>query len=216
MKVLVVGGAGFIGSYVVDYLLANNLASAVVVYDNFSSGQRWHLRHHAADKRLTVWENDIGDPALLRAAEDADLTIHLASNADIAKAVVEPDIDFRQGTTLTQTVLEAVRKAGCRHVLYASGSGVYGDTGNERVAEDFTPMRPISTYGASKLAGEALICAYCAMFDLKAFSVSLRQCRRRSADPRCRLRLPAQIARRPIAARGHGRRPSKQAVYRRG
>jgi UDP-glucose 4-epimerase len=168
VKVLVVGGAGFIGSYVVDYLLANNLASAVVVYDNFSSGQRWHLRHHAADKRLTVWENDIGDPALLRAAEDADLTIHLASNADIAKAVVEPDIDFRQGTTLTQTVLEAVRKAGCRHVLYASGSGVYGDTGNERVAEDFTPMRPISTYGASKLAGEALICAYCAMFDLKA------------------------------------------------
>jgi UDP-glucose 4-epimerase len=168
VKVLVVGGAGFIGSYIVDRLLANEAANSVVVYDNFSSGRQWHLRHHAADARLTLWQNDIHDRDIFRAAQGADLTIHLASNADIAKAASEPDIDFRQGTALTQIVLEAVRRVGCPHLLYASGSGVYGDAGTLKVAEDFTPMRPISTYGASKLAGEALICAYCAMFGLKA------------------------------------------------
>jgi UDP-glucose 4-epimerase len=168
VKVLVVGGAGFIGSYIVDRLLADGTASSVVVYDNFSSGQHWHLQHHAADARVTLWQHDIHDADIFRAAAGADLTIHLASNADIAKAASEPDIDFRQGTALTQIVLEAVRRAGCPHLLYASGSGVYGDTGTRTVAEDFTPMRPISTYGASKLAGEALICAYCAMFGLKA------------------------------------------------
>jgi UDP-glucose 4-epimerase len=168
VKVLVVGGAGFIGSYVVDYLLKNELATKVVVYDNFFAGQHWHLRHHAADPRLAVWQKDINDADIFRAAQGADLTVHLASNPDIAKAATEPDIDFHQGTALTQIVLEAVRKAACPYLLYASGSGVYGDTGAERVAENFTPMRPISTYGASKLAGEALICSYCAMFDLKA------------------------------------------------
>lgn len=168
MKVLVVGGAGFIGSYVVDYLLDRNFASAVVVYDNFSSGRHWHLRRHKNDQRLTLAQNDLHDPDIFQIAHGTDLTVHLASNPDIARAVTEPDIDFRQGTALTQIVLEALRKGGCRHLLYASGSGIYGDTGNERVAEDFTPMRPISTYGASKLGCEALICSYCSMFDLKA------------------------------------------------
>ena len=168
MKVLIVGGAGFIGSYVVDHLLAKNLASSVLVYDNFASGKQWHLRQHAGDPRLTVWEKNIYDADIFKAAQGAELTVHLASNPDIARAATEPDIDFREGTALTQIVLEAARKAACPYILYASGSGVYGDTGTLTVAEDFTPMRPISTYGASKLAGEALICSYCAMFGLKA------------------------------------------------
>jgi UDP-glucose 4-epimerase len=168
VKVLVVGGAGFVGSYIVDYLLETKLASSVLVYDNFTAGKEWHLRQHADDPRLTVWKKDIYDADIFEAMQGADLTVHLASNPDIAKAATEPEIDFRQGTALTQIVLEAVRKAACPYLLYASGSGVYGDTGTQTVAEDFTPMRPISTYGASKLAGEALICSYCAMFGLKA------------------------------------------------
>ncbi|HEY1749165.1 MAG TPA: NAD-dependent epimerase/dehydratase family protein [Xanthobacteraceae bacterium] len=168
MKVLVVGGAGFIGSYVVDYLLGSNLAESVVVYDNFSAGTRAHLRQHKDDRRVTMCANDIYDSAIFAAAEGASLAIHLAANPDIAKALTEPDIDFHQGTALTQIVLEALRKGGCRHLLYASGSGVYGDVGSERVSETFAPMSPISTYGASKLACEALICSYCAMFGLKA------------------------------------------------
>lgn len=168
MKVLVVGGAGFIGSYVVDYLLSKNLADSVVVYDNLSAGQRAHLRQHKDDRRVLIWAKDIYDLDIFAAAEGAGLAIHLASNPDIAKALTEPDIDFHQGTALTQIVLEALRKGGCRHLLYASGSGVYGDVGSDRVSENFAPMLPISTYGASKLACEALICSYCAMFGLKA------------------------------------------------
>ena len=168
MKVLVVGGAGFIGSHVVDYLLGKNIANSVVVYDNFSAGQRAHLRQHKDDRRVLTCAKDIYDSEIFAAAEGAGLAIHLAANPDIAKALTEPDIDFHQGTALTQIVLEALRKGGCRHLLYASGSGVYGDVGSERAGENFAPMLPISTYGASKLACEALICSYCAMFGLTA------------------------------------------------
>jgi UDP-glucose 4-epimerase len=92
----------------------------------------------------------------------------LAANADIAAATTDPQIDFAQGTHLVQIVLEAMRKEGCKKLLYASGSGVYGETGYEFVKEDFSPMEPISTYGASKLGCEALICSYCHMFDMQA------------------------------------------------
>ena len=92
----------------------------------------------------------------------------MAANPDIAKAVTEPDIDFKQGTALTQISLEALRLGGCKRVLYSSGSGVYGDVGHEFVAESHSNMMPISTYGASKLGCEALISSYCHMFGMKA------------------------------------------------
>ena len=97
-----------------------------------------------------------------------DVVIHLASNPDIARAVTEPDIDFREGTCLTQQILEAMRRSGTPRLLYASGSGVYGDLGELEATEDLGPLIPVSTYGASKLAGEALIASYCAMFGLTA------------------------------------------------
>src|SRR5262249_28223433 len=97
-----------------------------------------------------------------------ELVIHLASNPDIARAASEPAIDFHEGTYLTHNVLEAMRQTRTPLLLYASGSGVYGDLGELEVNEDHGPLLPISTYGASKLAGEALICSYCHMFDLTA------------------------------------------------
>jgi len=97
-----------------------------------------------------------------------DVVIQLAANPDIAAAVTDPDIDFREGTILVRNVLEAMRISGCRRILYASGSGVYGDFGATEVIEDQGGMRPISTYGASKYACEHLISAYCHMFDLTA------------------------------------------------
>jgi UDP-glucose 4-epimerase len=93
--------------------------------------------------------------------------IHLASNPDIARAVTEPDIDFREGTELIHLVVEAMRRTGTREILYASGSGVYGNLGEVEAREDMGSLEPVSTYGASKLAGEALICAYAHMFDLR-------------------------------------------------
>jgi UDP-glucose 4-epimerase len=165
--ICIVGGAGFIGSHFVDRLLASDATERVTVYDNFSSGREWHLAHHQNDSRLDVVKADVRDlEELVRAMDGHDTVVHLASNPDIARAATEPAVDFDQGTLLTHHVAEAARRGGVQRVLYASGSGVYGDLGEHEVAEDYGPLVPVSTYGASKLAGEALFASYAAMFGL--------------------------------------------------
>jgi UDP-glucose 4-epimerase len=166
-RICIVGGAGFIGSHFVDRLLASDATERVTVYDNFSSGREWHLAHHQNDSRLDVVKADVRDlEELVRAMDGHDTVVHLASNPDIARAATEPAVDFDQGTLLTHHVAEAARRGGVQRVLYASGSGVYGDLGEHEVAEDYGPLVPVSTYGASKLAGEALFASYAAMFGL--------------------------------------------------
>jgi UDP-glucose 4-epimerase len=163
----IVGGAGFIGSHFTDRLLKDPATDAVTLYDNFSSGREWHYAQHAGDARLHVVKADVKDTVAVRdAMAGHDVVIHLASNPDISRAVTDPDIDFREGTQLTRNVVEAMRVTGVRRILYASGSGVYGDLGSREAVEDHGPLVPVSTYGASKLAGEALIASYCYMFDL--------------------------------------------------
>ncbi len=109
-KFFIVGGAGFIGSHFTDHLLADASVTRVTLYDNFSSGREWHYAHHANDDRLRVVRGDVNDlDALRRAMDGHDVVIHLASNPDIARAAREPDIDFREGTQLTQNVVEAMR-----------------------------------------------------------------------------------------------------------
>jgi UDP-glucose 4-epimerase len=164
----IVGGAGFIGSHFTDRLLAEQGTRRVSLYDNFSSGKEWHYAHHAGDRRLRVVPGDVHDFDRLREAmRGHDVVIHLASNPDIARAASEPDIDFREGTELTHLVVEAMRRTGTRRILYASGSGVYGEAGAVEAREGHGPLVPVSTYGASKLAGEALIASYAHMFDLR-------------------------------------------------
>jgi len=164
---IILGGAGFIGSHFVDYLLDNNLANKVTIYDNFSSGREWHFQKHLKNNRFKVIKGDIKElPDLRSAMAGYDIVIHLASNPDIARAATEPDIDFWGGTYLTQNVVEAMRVTSAKKIIYASGSGVYGDLGEIEAAEEYGPLIPISTYGASKLAGEALISCYCHMFGL--------------------------------------------------
>jgi len=170
-KIFIVGGSGFIGSHFCDYLLAHTNTEKVTAYDNFSSGRPWHLAKHKTDERLNIIKGDVRNLTLLQNAMTGhDTVIHLASNPDIAKAATEPAIDFDQGTILTNNVLEAMRMAGVSRILYASGSGIYGDVGHLEVAEDHGPLIPISTYGASKLAGEALISAYCHMFEMSGLA----------------------------------------------
>jgi UDP-glucose 4-epimerase len=167
-RYIVVGGAGFIGSHFVDRLLGDPATAAVTVYDNFSSGRRWHIEAHAEDRRFSVVEGDVKDlETLTKAMAGHDTAIHLASNPDIAKAATQPDVDFYEGTFLTHQVVEAMRRSGARTILYASGSGVYGDMGEVEANEQHAVGEPISTYGASKLAGEALISAYSFMFGLR-------------------------------------------------
>jgi UDP-glucose 4-epimerase len=168
-RFFIAGGAGFIGSHFTDRLLCDRGVETVTLFDNFSSGRQWHYAHHQGDPRLRVVHGDVKDLAALeRVMAEHEVVIHLASNPDIARAATEPDIDFREGTFLTQQIVEAMRRSGVPRLLYASGSGVYGDLGHYEVEEDYGPLVPVSTYGASKLAGEALIASYCAMFGLRA------------------------------------------------
>jgi UDP-glucose 4-epimerase len=169
MKAFVTGGAGFIGSHLVNRLLKYEGAERVVVYDNFTSGQRSYLEALISDPRLSVVEADLKDAERIRQAmAGCDTVFHLAANPDIAKAVTQPDIDFWEGTYLTQNVLEAMRQTGGNRMFYTSGSGVYGENPAVDFPESYGPCIPISTYGASKLASESLIAAYCHMFGLVA------------------------------------------------
>jgi UDP-glucose 4-epimerase len=165
MKYLIVGGAGFIGSHLVHRLLKTSDTTAVTVFDNFSSGRLSFLADVESDSRLKIATGDAQSiEALLPHCQGVDLMFHFASNPDIARAVTEPTIDFYSGTLLTQNVVEAARRASVPRVLYASGSGVYGEMGTEFYSESPITAQPVSTYGASKLAGETLLCAYSAMF----------------------------------------------------
>jgi UDP-glucose 4-epimerase len=163
-RFFIVGGAGFIGSHFAEHLVARG--DSVTVYDNFTSATEEHLapvRDRVRVVRADVHERD----RLVEAMRGHDTVIHLASNPDIAKAIADPDVDFREGTELTRNVVEAMRATATRSILYASGSGIYGDLGDREVHEDHGPLVPISPYGASKLAGEALISAYSFMFDIR-------------------------------------------------
>ncbi len=172
MRHLVIGGAGFIGSHTVIRLLLEKHATAVTIYDNYSSDPGSadnRLKDVLDHRKLTIIREDVKDMCrLTEAMRGCDAVWHFASNPDIAKAMTDPTVDFREGIALTQNVVEAMRVSGTTNLVYASGSGVYGDAGEVPTRENFTPMRPVSTYGASKLAGEALICSYCYMFGMSA------------------------------------------------
>src|SRR5262249_22230978 len=116
-RYFVAGGAGFIGSHFTDRLLSDSSVRAVTLYDNFSSGREWHYEQHRNDSRLCVIRGDVKNiDALTSAMKGHDIVIHLASNPDIARAVVEPEIDFREGTMLTNNVVEAMRRSGIRTI----------------------------------------------------------------------------------------------------
>jgi UDP-glucose 4-epimerase len=166
---LVVGGAGFIGSHFVQELLDRQVGLVRVV-DNLCSGTLDHISDFQDNSNFDFRQFDVENSELLaEAMKGINTVIHLASNPDIAKAAREPRIDFMQGTVLTESVAEAARISGVETVLYASGSGVYGDAGDLVLTEE-SSLKPISTYGASKLAGESLLASYAFMFGLKCLA----------------------------------------------
>ena len=167
-KYLLIGGAGFIGSNCLKRLMACE-SNQVTIFDNFSTGRQWHVDEYKENPMVEIIQGDIKDIKYLKKVmEGKDTIYHFAANADIAKAVTEPSIDYWNGTHLTNNVLEAMRMAGVSRIIYTSGSGIYGDTGNDMVIENNITQLPISPYGASKLASEALISAYSHMFDMEA------------------------------------------------
>ena len=168
MKYLIVGGLGFIGSNFADYLLNNG--QEVVIVDNLESGKIEFLEQHKSNPNLNIIIHDIRDWGVIKVELikfNIDCIIHLASNANIAEAITYPGIDFENGTLITHHVSELARILKIKKVVYASGSGVYGDRGMNLLAENGVELDPISPYGASKLAGEALLRSYAYMFDIE-------------------------------------------------
>lgn len=164
----IAGGAGFIGSHLTHELLLRP-EDEVVVFDNLVSGSVSHLAEHLDNPRLRLIQADLQElETVVEAMRGADHVYLFAANPDIAAAVEDPGVDFWQGTFLTHNVIEAARINRVPRITYASGSGVYGDLGEQEVDERFGPLIPVSTYGASKLGCEAMLAAYAHMFGIHA------------------------------------------------
>jgi UDP-glucose 4-epimerase len=168
MRIFVSGAAGFIGSSLVDRLLARG--DAVVGYDNFSTGQRRFLKDASGHPAFTLVEGDMLDlDRLARAVEGCDFVFHLAANADVRFGTEHPRKDLEQNTIATYNMLEAMRRTSARRIAFSSTGSVYGEATVIPTPE--TAPFPVQTslYGASKLAGEALISAYCEGFGFTGY-----------------------------------------------
>jgi UDP-glucose 4-epimerase len=164
----VTGGAGFIGSNLVDRLLADG--HRVTAYDNLSTGQLPFLASAARNPRFSLVEGDVLDlPLLKRAVAGHEFVFHLAANADVRFGTNHPDRDLQQNTIATFNVLEAMRVNGVKRIGFSSTGSVYGEP--EVFPTPETAPFPIQTslYAASKVAGEGLISAYAHGFGFQAF-----------------------------------------------
>jgi UDP-glucose 4-epimerase len=159
-RVFITGGAGFIGSTLGDRLAADGLE--VTVYDNFSTGRREFVERLAARSNAQVVEGDVLDTEhMAEAMTGCDTVFHLAANADVRHGLERPRRDLEQNTIATSNVLEAMRDAGVRRIAFSSTGSVYGEPDLHPTPEDCPFPLQTSLYGASKLAGEGLIAAYC-------------------------------------------------------
>lgn len=163
MKCVVTGGAGFIGSHLVDRLLRDG--HTVVAFDNLSTGNMRFLDEAQRSSAFSFIRGDTLDINEIRSAvHGSDAVFHLAANADVRRGPEHPDRDLLQNTHATFNVLEAMRSVGVRRIVFASTGSVYGEPSVFPTPEDAPFPIQTSLYGASKLAGEGLIAAYCAAF----------------------------------------------------
>ena len=167
MRIFVTGCAGFIGSNLVDRLLADG--HTVIGIDNFSTGNRVFLEAALRRQNFTLVEGDLLDAVTLtRACRGCDFVFHLAANADVRFGVEHPRKDLEQNTIATFNVLEAMRANGVRRLAFSSTGSVYGEATVIPTPEGAPFPVQTSLYGASKLAGEGLISAYCEGFGFQA------------------------------------------------
>jgi UDP-glucose 4-epimerase len=166
-NVLVTGGAGFIGSHLVDRLMRERFC--VTVLDNLSSGNLSNVERWLENERFRFIEGDLKNPRDIEAAVGAaDLVFHLAANPEVQVGETDPCIHFEENLVATFNLLEAMRHSASAKILaFVSTSTVYGEAEVLPTPEDYGPSVPISTYGASKLGCEALLCSYAYTFGLR-------------------------------------------------
>lgn len=169
MNIVVTGGAGFIGSNLVDRLM--RAGHKVTVLDNLSGGHLDFLKQHRDSGKFKFINVDVRETEKLKKIlhPEIDLIFHLAANADIARGVEDPTLDFQHSIVATFSLLRAMKHHGIRQIVYTSGSGVYGDRGAKFSSESFGPLEPVSMYGASKLSAEGLISAFAHLFEMRAW-----------------------------------------------
>ena len=172
-KVLVTGGAGFIGSHLVDSLMG--VGFSVKVVDNLSSGSAENVKSWLDNPRFEFVRGDLKDPAVAyEGVSDAEVVFHLAANSEVRVGETDPAVHFDENLLVTFNLLEAVRKSEkAKLVVFASSSTVYGEPDRFPTPEDYGPLLPISVYGASKLGCESLISSYCHTFDLSGIVLRL-------------------------------------------
>ena len=161
MKILVTGGAGFIGSHLVDRLVETD---NVTVIDNLSSGKREFVN----EKALLIKEDLLNSDKICKHFKNIDIVYHLAANPDVRVGAENTRIHLEQNIIVTYNVLEAMRKNNVKKIVFTSSSTVYGYAPMP-TPEDYGPLKPESLYGASKLACEALISSYCYTFHMQSW-----------------------------------------------
>ncbi len=168
-KVLVTGGAGFIGSHLNDELLRRG--HDVVVIDNFVLGRQENIAHNLSSPGFKLYKEDLLNldriDDIFR-SEGFDVIFHLAANSDIQKSFEAPTIDFDLTLRTTLNVLLCMRRYQVRNLIFASTSAIYGESA-EVLGEDFGPLFPVSHYGAAKLASEGFISSFCENYGLTAW-----------------------------------------------
>ena len=167
VEMLVTGGAGFIGSHIVDNLMKKG--GKVRLLDNLSTGSMDNVAQWIARSDFTFVNGDcLNRKDIREAMKGCGLVFHLAANPEVRVGAVDTEIDFQQNIVATYNVLEAMRESEtAKTIVFTSTSAVYGDARILPTPEEYGPLEPISLYGASKLACEALISAYCHTFDMR-------------------------------------------------
>lgn len=169
-NILITGGAGFIGSHLVDRLLTEG--HKIVVVDNLALGLIRNIEHHFDNPSFKFIEGDVLDKTLMTEIFDStefDIVYHLAANSDIARSHADPSVDLNMTYLTTYSVLEQMRTHGVKKIMFASTSAIYGNAHGAEVTETYGPLFPTSHYGACKLASEGIIASYCENYGIQAF-----------------------------------------------
>jgi UDP-glucose 4-epimerase len=164
-RILITGGAGFIGSHLVDRLIREE--DDVVVLDNLTTGKKEYIQHNFNNLKFHFHQVDLLSDNIDRYFKDIDEVWHLAANSDTRTALKDTKVDIDQNILATYKVLEAMRRNNTKRIIFTSSSTVYGEAKQIPTPEDY-PCKPISLYGASKLACEGLISAYVHTFGFNA------------------------------------------------
>jgi UDP-glucose 4-epimerase len=167
MKCFVTGGAGFIGSHLVDKLIQKDYD--VTVFDDLSSGKKEFIEHHMNNDKFRFVNADLLDKNILSdEIIGHDVVFHIAANPDVRLGAKKPDI-AKKDIIATYNLLDSMRENNVKKIVFSSSSTIYGETPSFPLKEDYGPLLPISVYGAAKLASEGLISSFCHSFDMQGW-----------------------------------------------